>query len=297
MKPSSAVRRWLEYAGARGLEAAFSVLPAAAAVRAGGALGQLAWRPLGIRRGVVTRQIGAAFPDRSREWLRSTARACYRHFGREIAALARLGRIDPETLLARTAGVRRARDRYRKVAGGGGAIVVTGHIGNWELAGAVLAAMGLPVTAVVRRQHNRRFDRHLRLLRRRLGIETVYMRQAARKLPGALASGAAVALVADQDAGSRGRFVTYLGRPASTFRGPSRLALRYDVPLLFGAMVREADGYRAILEEVEGGGGSGGEEAERGLTRRWVRRLETEVRARPEQYFWFHRRWKTRPPA
>jgi KDO2-lipid IV(A) lauroyltransferase len=102
-----------------------------------------------------------------------------------------------------------------------------------------------------------------------------------------------VALVADQDARGRGVFVPFLGRPASTFRGPARLSLETGAPLFFGAAIRDGDGYRAVVEPVESD--LSGPEAEVDLTRKWVARLEAWVRRHPDQYFWFHRRWKTVP--
>ncbi|MDP2481418.1 MAG: lysophospholipid acyltransferase family protein [Candidatus Palauibacterales bacterium] len=296
----SGTRAGLEYLGARALEAGFGALPPRAGEAVGVALGRAA-RVAGLRAGVVRSQIAAAFPDRAAAWVEATAAACYRHFGREAAVLARLSRLDPGRLVARTRGVEAVREA---LAGGGspggGCVIVTGHLGNWELAGALLAGIGLPVMAVAKRQANRRFDRRLRELRRRLGIETVSMARAGHRIPEAVAGGAAVALVADQDAGSRGVFVPYLGREASTFRGPAYLSLRTGAPLMFGFVVREGGGYRVEIEPVPkpgAGQGPAGAAAEVELTRRWVSRLEGAVRRWPGQYFWFHRRWKTRPPG
>jgi len=176
---------------------------------------------------------------------------------------------------------------------GMGAVIVTGHLGNWEAAGAAVASLGMPLAAVVKRQSNQEFDRLLVDSRRRIGIEPVYMEDARARLEDLIRSGTSVALVADQDAGNRGLFVPFLGRPASTFRGPARLSLSTGAPLFFGAAIREGNGYRGILESVETG--LIGNEAERELTRGWVQRLESWVRRVPNQYFWFHRRWKTRP--
>jgi KDO2-lipid IV(A) lauroyltransferase len=121
------------------------------------------------------------------------------------------------------------------------------------------------------------------------------MSEARSRIPEAVAEGKAVALVADQDAGRRGIFVPFLGRPASTFRGPARLALTCAVPLFFGAVVRVEDGYAAVLEHIEAP--TPGPDAEAELTRRWVSRLQSRVERMPDQYFWFHKRWKTKPPG
>lgn len=288
--PAAAVRDRAALGLTRALEGALAALPERAALLLGESMGRLARRPLRIRRAVVERQIAAAFPGRSPSWVRETARGCYLHFGREVAATVRLVRSGRDSILRRTVGAEEVPEVLQEAAAGGGAIVVTGHLGNWELAGSVLGVAGRPVTAVARRQQGP-FERRLERLRAALGIETVYPDAAPRRLPRALAAGHVVAMAADQHAGSRGVVVTFMGRRASTYRGPARLALACGVPLLFGALVRDGAGYRALVEPVRTAG-DGRPEEEMELTRGWVAHLERAARARPEQYFWFHRRWK-----
>jgi KDO2-lipid IV(A) lauroyltransferase len=289
------LRDLVEYAPARAAEAALGILPSGLAAWMGSEAGGAAWR-LGTRRAVVEEQITAAFPDRSPDWVAGITRACYRHFGREITTIARIGRSGGGFLLSRVQAGQDAVALHREATRGSGAIIVTGHVGNWEAAGAYLAAAGLPMAAVVKRQRNPAFNERMLATRRRAGMEPIYMQDARTRIPQALREGKTVALVADQDAGERGVFVPFLGRDASTFRGPARLALSQDVPLFFGAAVRLGSGYGAVLERVEPPAGEDDtEEAELELTRRWVARLEEQVRRHPEQYFWFHRRWKTRP--
>ncbi len=287
------LRDLAEYIPARGAEATLGLLPARVSGGIGSALGGLACRA-GLRRGTVERQIAAAFPNRTGDWVEEVANECYRHFGREVAAIARLGRVGAGGLLRSMRASDEALGLHRRTtAESAGAIIVTGHLGNWEVAGAFLAAAGLDMAAVVKRQRNAAFDRRLLRTRRRLGIEPIYMQDARSRIPVALREGKTVALVADQDAGDRGIFVPFLGRPASTFRGPARLSLTQNVPLFFGAAIRDGDSYRAILELVERP--ADGPDAEEEYTRRWVARLDAHVRRTPDQYFWFHRRWKTRP--
>lgn len=288
------LRNLAEYVPARAAEALLGSLPSGAADRFAAAAGNAAWR-LGTRRRIVEDQMSAAFPDRDDAWVAETTRACYRHFGREIAAIARIGRHGGDYLISRSSGVDEVVDLHRRVTGGGGAIIVTGHVGNWEAAGAFLAAAGIPMAAVVKRQRNPAFNERMLATRRRSGIEPIYMQDARSRIPEALREGKTVALVADQDAGERGVFVPFLGREASTFRGPARLALSQDVPLFFGAGLRFGRDYGWVLQPIERPART--EPAELEYTRRWVSRLEEQVRLHPEQYFWFHRRWKTRPPG
>lgn len=294
----------LEYAAARALAGGLGRLPRGLAGRLGAGIGDLAFR-LGARRAVVLRQIAAAFPETGHERVKRIAAASYRHFGREIAEIAQLQRTGTAGLSGRTSTDGATDAWIDRMRAGRAALIVTGHVGNWEVAGALLAARGVPLAAVVKRQSNPRFDAWLVAARRRIGIEPVYMDDAMHAVPRLLRAGRSVALVADQDARSHGVIVTFLGRPASTFRGPARLALATGAPLVFGASVREGEGYRVRMEEVPGtsGGpnapdaagrtGRRGRDAELALTRDWVERLDAHVRRFPEQYFWFHRRWKS----
>jgi len=284
----------LEYLGARAVVGMARALSPTAAERIGAGLGTAAYRA-GARRDIVRKQIGAAFPGRDALWVERQAAACYRHFGREAFVTARLAR-DGDTVPQRVEADATAERWIGRMAAGEGVVVVTGHLGNWELAGTYLAQRGVPLSAVVKRQRNDRFDAWLADTRRLLGMHTVYTDDA-RILPALLARGRTVVLIADQDARSRGLAVTFFGRPASTFRGPVRLALRTGSPLVFASLVRHGGTYRMMAdtmhEESAAGVGSTTREVELELTRRWVAALERRVRESPEQYFWFHRRWKS----
>lgn len=320
------LREATEVGAARAGLRALASLPPVAARGLGDAAGWLAWGA-GLRRRVAERQIAAAFPDRPRTWVRRTARGAYRHFGRELAEVARLdpdrpGRI--REVVDRVEGADRLAAACRRAVdeGKGGAVLVAGHLGNWEVGLAALGAKGVPASVVVKPQRNRGVDRLVRRRRVALGVEPVEMGRAARDAPRALRDGRVVVLASDQDALQRGVFVPFLGRPASTHRGPAALSLALDVPLLFAAVVRggaappdgpdggagtpggsggsaggSGDGWSVVVERVDRPGPGDGPEEERvrALTRRWVALLEREIRRRPRQYLWFHRRWKTRP--
>ena len=270
-------------------------LPTRAADGSGRALARLA-RLGRLRRAVAEQQLAAAYPEQDAAWIRATARACYLHFGREVAEIARLFESGPEAVSGSLSLETGAGDHVERMRAGVGTIVVTGHLGNWEIAGAFLSSLGVPVAAVVKRQSNSRFDTWLQGARRMTGVEPIYMEEAARRVPRILGAGTSVAMVADQAAGAGGEIVTFFGRPASTFRGPARLALATGAPLVYGSLVRDEMVYRMEIEACEAPDSAASEPAaarERRLTEDWVRRLETRVREVPEQYLWFHRRWKS----
>jgi KDO2-lipid IV(A) lauroyltransferase len=286
-----------EFALARSLERAVSVLPEGAADRFGARVGRAIHR-LGIRREIVDENLRIAFPDKSAEWLEKTRVAAYEHLGREAAAMLRLSKLDARAVIART--VTHGWDELKDALSlGRGVILVTGHYGNWEIAAATVASRNVPIGAIVRRQGNRLVDERLQQLRRNLGVETIYQGQAPGRVPRILRSNGVVGIVGDQDARRSGIFVPFFGRPASTHRGPALFALRLGAPV-FSCIARRLPGdevrYEVRGTRVRFEPTGNVDEDVRALTAEFALRLEDEVRAAPEQYFWFHKRWKTRPP-
>jgi KDO2-lipid IV(A) lauroyltransferase len=260
-------------------------------------LGWLAGSVLRIRRRTVESNLLAAFPDRSPGWRRKVARGAYRHFAAETLALLRFARMSRSQVADRleVAGIERF---HEAVASGKGAILLAGHFGNWELAGIAVAAKGIPLDAVVRRQKNPWFNAYLAGVRERFGMGVVYRDEATREVPKRLRESRTVALVADQNTPRGGIFVDFFGRPAATARGPGVLGLRTGTTILFLDPRRLAGRrarYRMGVTPLRIDAGGTMDDRVRALTRAFVRELEMRIRDAPEQYFWFHDRWKTRP--
>lgn len=185
---------------------------------------------------------------------------------------------------------------------GQGVLLVASHLGNWELQGAVLSRLGVPLIAVAKRHSNPLVDAWVRERRVRFSAPTLYRHESRQLLPELIGSGKAIALVADQDAGGRGIFVRFFGRPASTNVGPAYLALSTGAPLFASRMTRQRDGRHRL--EIIGpialpSNSAGGEKSAMllALTQQWSDILEGWVREDPEQWFWVHNRWKTQPRA
>jgi KDO2-lipid IV(A) lauroyltransferase len=287
----------LEYAGLRAAVAALSALRWRRASSLGGALGRLGYSPFGVRRRVVERQIAAAFPDWDAKRVAAVARGAYDHLGRlavETALMPALGQSGVRDLVSRTAGwelLERACAEKR------GAVLITGHFGNWELAGAYIAARGVPVDVIVRRMSNPIFDRYLNQTRADLGMAVVYDAEAVRRTTRSLKEGRAVGFLADQGVlNLASTYVPFFGRPAKTPRGPAVFTLRYHVPTLFVAAVRQPDGrFHLSFENVPYEETGDRERDVDGIVASYTRILEGLVRKTPEQYFWQHRRWKHQP--
>lgn len=287
-----------EFALARSLEKAVSALPDGAADRVGRRFGRFLHQ-MGIRRGIVEANLRNAFPDHDDRWIESTMLRAYEHLGREAAAMMRLSKLDPAAVVERTRTI--GWDQMESARSlGKGVLLVTGHYGNWEIAAASVASRGIPIAAIVRRQGNRLVDERLQQLRRSLGVETIYQGQAPSRVPRILRANGVVGIVGDQDARKSGIFVPFFGQPASTHRGPALFALRLGAPV-FSCIARRLPG-NDVLYEVAGDLVEFTPTGEldrdvRSLTAELAGRLERAVRVAPEQYFWFHKRWKTQPPA
>jgi KDO2-lipid IV(A) lauroyltransferase len=294
------VRHRLEYGLLRGLASVCDGLSPAAASNLGGALGRIAWDVLRYRREVALENLAEAIrTDAVREERERIARMAAENLGRTLAEFIRFARLPAQRVreLAPLVGSEHF-DRAREV--GRGALLVSGHFGNWELLGSTIAAHGYPVDVFTGRQTNPHVDAFAKRLRRSRDLGVIPGDAASpRRILRSLRAGRFVAFLFDQDARSRGIFVDFLGRPASTPRAPARLALRAGCPLIFGVLVREGPGsYRAHV----GPSLHPDPTAERAdeilrLTRGMTRELESWVRRHPDHYLWTHRRWKTRPPG
>jgi KDO2-lipid IV(A) lauroyltransferase len=205
--------------------------------------------------------------------------------------------MGPAEVRARTEviGFEAMRDAW---AQGNGLIVLTGHFGNWEVGGASIAAHGIPCDAVAQRQRNPLFDAELVANRNRLELRVIERRTAPKEVFRALRSGRAVGIVGDQNVRRGGVFVEFFGKLASTARGAALFSLRTGSPLFLG-IARSLPGspqrYRVTFEPVVFTPTGRMEEDVLGLTEAHTRILEERIREAPEQYFWQHRRWKTRP--
>jgi Kdo2-lipid IVA lauroyltransferase/acyltransferase len=288
-----------EYAALRGAVAAMERLSFRRAGVLGERIGRLGYWPLGIRRGVVERQLSAALPERSPEDIERIARETYAQLGRTSVETAILPAYNAAEIVSLFEDVQGWSIIEERLARGKGLILVTGHLGNWELGGAYLAARGLPIDVVARHMANPLFDRYLTRTRQQIGMEVVHDEEAVRRVPRSLRSGRAVAFLVDQGAvGLASTWVPFFGRYAKTPRGPAVFALRLDAPIVFGAAVRRPSGrYQLTFEPIDVAPTGDREADVDRIVADYTSTLERWVRRTPEQYFWHHRRWKHQRPG
>ena len=292
------LQHWLEYGLLRTAETGLSFLPPATADRLGARLGSLVRSPLGIRRRVVTENLRRAFPAADAIWIEDTAKAAYRHLGREAVAMLQLSRLDPGVVRELVDIPQCSWSAVQEaLAEGRGAILATGHYGNWEMAAAAVAARGVPIEAIVKRQSNRLVNQRIQEARRAFGVETMWTGEALRRVPRTLKAGRTVGIVADQDARGHGVWVPFFGVLANSHAGPALFALRTGSPLFAAVARRMPDGrYLLRADRLDTTRTASFEEDVVRITSALAAHLEQEIRQDPSQYFWFHKRWKTSPP-
>ena len=274
--------------------AAAGHLGLARAGRVGEWIGTLGYRPLGIRRAVVERQVRAAFPGLHERDVLRIARASFAHLGRTTIETALMPALGRDRILALFEGVEGWHTVERLRALGKGILFVSGHLGNWELGGAFIAANGMPLEAVARRMQNPLFDAYITDTRRRIGMSVIPDAEAVRRVPRATREGHGVAMLFDQGAvGLASTWVPFFGRFAKTPRGPAVFALRLQAPVVFAVAIRQpSGGYVMHFEEVPVTPTGDREADVERIVKDYTNALERWVRRYPEQYFWHHRRWK-----
>jgi KDO2-lipid IV(A) lauroyltransferase len=284
----------LESFAFRLVRGALWALPEGLALRLGSAAGIIAGSALRIRRADVDRHLGWAFPDESVAWRRRIARESYAHLGREAVVLFRRGGWSADRVLQRTTMV--GFDAFREAATAEtGLVLLTAHLGNWEIGGASIVARGVPLDVVAKGMANRGFQEELFAARERMGMRVVEMGDAARESLRTLRRGDVVALLADQSAHRGGIALPFFGRPASTARGPALFAARSGAQVWLAFAIRDpgpGQRYTVTFERLRFEPTGSPEADASALMSAYARRLEEAVRAAPGQYFWQHRRWK-----
>lgn len=288
----------LEYGAFQFLFQLTKLLPRSALLAVGRSLGVFVWQVIGFRRTVILDNLTQAFgEERDAAWIRATAREFYRNLGMTLMEFLASGHRRSTDLLDQVT-VEGAEHVDALAAEGRGALFMSGHFGNFELALPRMAAGNYRFHGVVKPQSNTLIDKFYNGIRAREGVGLIPTGGSFDRIREILRRGEFVGLLGDQDAGARGQFVEFLGRPASVNRGPATLAVKAGVPLLM-AFVNRGPDHRHVLRiepPIVVDPAWSQETAIERLTELHTARLAAAVREHPAMYYWVHRRWKTRPP-
>lgn len=175
-------------------------------------------------------------------------------------------------------------------------VLVTAHLGPIELMGRYAEPLKTRMAVVVRPPKNWALRQILAFVRRRIGTEVIEKQDVLRESVQAMTDGKSVAIMADHNAGYNGVFLPFLGSAASTTRLPAVLALKFRKPIVMGFIRKDGPEYLAWIEKVIVPDAVADDPAEERRLLGEMNAVFTDViRRYPEDWFWFHRRWKTRP--
>ncbi|MBX9788743.1 MAG: lysophospholipid acyltransferase family protein [Pirellulales bacterium] len=253
---------------------------------------------LRVRRRVVDENLAQAFPEWSPERRRRVARQMWEHLFLLVAEVAHLPRKVHDTnwreFIHMVDGDTVARllltDRPR--------MLVTAHFGNFEFLGYVFGLLGFPSYAIARPLDNPYLDRFVTQFRGATGQFMIPKKGNYEQILRVLTSGNTLGFLGDQHAGSKGCWVEFFGRLASTHKAIALLALEHRATVLVGAARRmgrpmryefRLEGHLDTREDVAATAGM------RPLTQWYTAQLERMIRRSPEQYWWLHRRWREPP--
>ncbi len=181
-----------------------------------------------------------------------------------------------------------------------GKIVLTGHFGNWEMAGFLFAALGVHGNAIARRLDNPYLHDFLLRFRSWSGQKILDKNADYEKIEQTLVEKDVLISVADQSAGEKGLFVDFFGQKSSTHKSIALLAERYDAPIVVGYAFRNQPGFHyeagcsTVIDPRDYADQPG---STMRITQDFTSKLEAIIRKAPEQYLWLHNRWKHQPPA
>lgn len=178
----------------------------------------------------------------------------------------------------------------RIAASGRGVVVATAHVGNWELAGAVVVLRGVPLNVVALSHPNRRMDRFFRHRREQRGFRVIPLEKAATGCLAALRRRECLALLMDRDYRGNGREYTFFGRPARFPVGAATLAARTNSMLFSGFLIRQAHNSFLLKtwEPIEANRSMDVDDLQRIL----CARLEETIAEHPTQWFMFEKFWE-----
>ncbi len=274
------------------------VLPRGLARAIGVMVGAAAFRGLGRLRRVGLRNLELAFPEKTAQEREAILRLEYRNLGLLLAEFCKMPDYTAATAsrFIRYEGLEnylRARER------GKGVLVLTGHLGAWELSSFYHSLMGMPMGMVIRRLDNPLVDAFVNRIRCQYGNRVIHKDDFARGLIASMRGGETVGILMDTNmTPPQGVFVPFFGVQACTASGMARIAAKTGAAVLPGFLVWQERERRYVLhfgEELPVVHTGDAEQDALTNTAVFTAAIERYIRQYPEQWLWMHRRWKTRP--
>jgi KDO2-lipid IV(A) lauroyltransferase len=221
------------------------------------------------------------------KWKLNILKNCYQFFMHNFIQFFSF----PSSYFSKSISIKGKKYLDRAIKQGKGVIIITGHFGAFELLSAWLGYNGYPIIGVAHRQRNLGSDQFSREQREMSGFGHIFRKEPIEKMYQVLSEGKMLGLVSDQDAKNRGIFVNFLNQQASTPKGAAHFHKNTGAPMVFITCTwQSSNKYEINCEKVV----SEPNDTVKDITQRYSTILEKIIKQHPEQYFWWHRRWKTK---
>jgi len=232
--------------------------------------------------------------EKSQQEILAICRNCFRNLGKSLIEFGQLPKLNSSNIgnLVTLEGRQNVEETLKKGKGG---IILTAHIGNWELVGATFPLIGYPSNTIVRPEKLQKLDEWVNKRREKTGLKCIGRGASIKSALQCLKRNELLGILADVDTKVDGVFVDFFGRPAYTPRGPVNIALKTGCALLPTFIIRQKDDTHKIIVEkaIKLKITDDTEEDIRFNTAVFTKIIESYIRKYPEQWIWVHDRWKT----
>lgn len=272
------------------------LLPFKAAVRLGGVLGAAGYHLVGKARAITEENLRLAFPEKSEEEIRDTAKQVFVNQGRNAFEVFCYPKLSKQEILELVS-VENEEGYLKACAAQKGVLMASAHCASWELLGAALSARGFTLNVIAKRIYIEGLNKLLLDLRSSKGLKIIFRSDtdSARKMIKALRAKETLALLIDQDTDVPGVFVEFFGRPAWTPSGLATLALKTGASVIVALDTRLPDGRHKVVITGPVDPVMTGDHEKDVLenTKIITAMIESHIRKYPDQWVWMHERWKT----
>ena len=239
------------------------------------------------RKNVAIKNIQTAFPKCSDIWVANTLKKCYKFFAYNFIQFLALPK-STDSIKIQINGQTALDNAIEQEKG---VILISSHFGPWEILGHWLGVNNYQLRGVAHKQKNKGANRFFEEKRQLSGIKHIYRKVGVDVLYNILEEKKILGLVSDQDAKDKGIFINFFNKPASTHKGAAIFHLNTNAPMIYGICIQTGfQEYKIELIPI-----TSVKNTMEDITQEYTLTLERIIQKYPEQYFWFHNRWKTNP--
>jgi lauroyl/myristoyl acyltransferase len=245
-----------------------------------------------IDRANVKANLRAILPQKTDQEIRGIRLRLFRNFAKYLVDFFRFEKIDRE-YIKKNIRIENIDNFDREMAKGKGVIVVTAHLGNWELGGVVISQSGYPFWVVVLPHKEKKVDKFFNYQRESKGLKVVPLGKAVRACLGALRKNQIVGLVGDRDFTEKGMTVDFFGKPTFFPAGPAAFCLMTGASIVPGFMLRNKDDTFTLRIEkaIEYTPTGDNEKDMHKIIQRYKAIIEDYIRQYPDQWYMFRKFW------